>query len=506
MYIKTTIWSKSASLAGMFLAFGSIVGGTFVFPSIASAVAENTCVDATPSASAKISSFETSDESSLQTILDNAGYNIDTSADETGFQSWGVPAGTDSVTFTAKLIEKIAGNTNIFGYYVNGDASNFISVFSVPPTVNGATSDPVTIDTADITSIAFAVRSIDSSSVVKTFATEISAAGSDSMGEDHAVVYNPSSNKYVLAFEDMSFPSGVDRDYNDLVVDLVFTGCTQIPVEINTAPIAEDLFVATEESTTTSSIMIATDSDMPADTLTYATTTSPTNGIISGFDSLTGAFTYTPNLNYNGADSFKFKANDGTADSNEGTVFITINAITPAPVENASGLCSDGIDNDGDGMTDLADPDCAAFIPSAPSGGGSGGGGAALIPLLLGGGNIGGGSGTTLSRPEPIIVASDETPGGSVPSIGGSGSTEGGAEFASGGNGGGAEGGNSGSVLSPESTTTEELAFEASPLTQAASVGFLGMIFGYWWNWLWIILLLLAIYLAKRYYDERKNK
>jgi hypothetical protein len=37
--------------------------------------------------------------------------------------------------------------------------------------------------------------------------------------------------------------------------------------------------------------------------------------------------TYTPATNYNGADSFTFKANDGTVDSNTATVSIT---VTPA--------------------------------------------------------------------------------------------------------------------------------------------------------------------------------
>ncbi len=47
------------------------------------------------------------------------------------------------------------------------------------------------------------------------------------------------------------------------------------------------------------------------------------------------ALTYTPALNYNGADSFTFKANDGSADSNIATVSITITAVNDAPVVDA---------------------------------------------------------------------------------------------------------------------------------------------------------------------------
>ena len=38
----------------------------------------------------------------------------------------------------------------------------------------------------------------------------------------------------------------------------------------------------------------------------------------------TGAYTYTPNTGYSGADTFTFKANDGVADSNVATVDITV--------------------------------------------------------------------------------------------------------------------------------------------------------------------------------------
>src|SRR5207237_921248 len=47
---------------------------------------------------------------------------------------------------------------------------------------------------------------------------------------------------------------------------------------------------------------------------------------------LNGSFTYTPALNFNGSDSFTYKANDGTADSNVATVTIAVSAVNDAPV------------------------------------------------------------------------------------------------------------------------------------------------------------------------------
>src|SRR5262249_1339866 len=44
-----------------------------------------------------------------------------------------------------------------------------------------------------------------------------------------------------------------------------------------------------------------------------------------------GSFTYTPDPDYNGPDSFTFKANDGSLDSNIATVSITVTPSNDAP-------------------------------------------------------------------------------------------------------------------------------------------------------------------------------
>jgi len=45
-----------------------------------------------------------------------------------------------------------------------------------------------------------------------------------------------------------------------------------------------------------------------------------------------GSFSYAPVANYNGPDSFTYKANDGQADSSIATVSITITGVNDAPV------------------------------------------------------------------------------------------------------------------------------------------------------------------------------
>jgi F5/8 type C domain/Bacterial Ig domain/Calcineurin-like phosphoesterase len=88
----------------------------------------------------------------------------------------------------------------------------------------------------------------------------------------------------------------------------------------NTAPVANNQAVTTTKNTAKAITLTATDADN--DPLTYSIVTPPAHGTITAG---TGASrTYTPNTNYVGPDSFTFKANDGTADSNTATVSITV--------------------------------------------------------------------------------------------------------------------------------------------------------------------------------------
>ena len=55
-----------------------------------------------------------------------------------------------------------------------------------------------------------------------------------------------------------------------------------------------------------------TGTDVDGSPLTYTIVTPPAHGTLSG---TAPNLTYTPAANYNGADSFTFKVNDGTVDS-----------------------------------------------------------------------------------------------------------------------------------------------------------------------------------------------
>jgi S-layer protein len=98
----------------------------------------------------------------------------------------------------------------------------------------------------------------------------------------------------------------------------------------NVAPVvAATQAVAAVEDTARAVTVAATDSD--GDTpLTYAATTAPANGVVTG--GAGGVFTYTPNLNYNGADSFVVTVTDALGARSTQTVNVTVAAVNDNPV------------------------------------------------------------------------------------------------------------------------------------------------------------------------------
>jgi VCBS repeat-containing protein len=106
---------------------------------------------------------------------------------------------------------------------------------------------------------------------------------------------------------------------------------------VNDAPVAVADSYSTNEDTPLNVPppgVLGNDSDVDSPTLTAVLVSGPTNA--SSFTlNPDGSFSYTPNANFNGSDSFTYKANDGTLDSNTVTVSITVNSVNDAPVVNA---------------------------------------------------------------------------------------------------------------------------------------------------------------------------
>lgn len=142
-------------------------------------------------------------------------------------------------------------------------------------------------------------------------------------------------NGTVLAYGDGRFEytsdtgfSGIDtftyeiRDHYELSDTAVVT----IAVNMINPPVADDQAVTTDEDNAVGITLMG--SDVDGDLLTYTIVTLPAHGTVTG----SGAdLTYTPDANFDGADSFTFRVNDGMADSNVATVTITVNAANDTP-------------------------------------------------------------------------------------------------------------------------------------------------------------------------------
>ncbi len=81
--------------------------------------------------------------------------------------------------------------------------------------------------------------------------------------------------------------------------------------------------------------VLKNDTDPEGDNLSASVVTGPGKGVVNL--SADGSFTYTPNANVTGTDTFVYQANDGLGNSNPATVTVTIGAVNNAPVVSVPG-------------------------------------------------------------------------------------------------------------------------------------------------------------------------
>lgn len=137
------------------------------------------------------------------------------------------------------------------------------------------------------------------------------------------------------------------------------TASIQVGVASNTPPVANSVNINAGFNTTFSGGLSGSDAD--GDPLTFSQgSTLATHGVVSIASD--GSFTYTPDIGYTGTDSFSFKVNDGTVDSADATVSVTVSGPTntapvATPVSINVGLNTtfngglSGTDADGDALT-----------------------------------------------------------------------------------------------------------------------------------------------------------
>ncbi len=106
---------------------------------------------------------------------------------------------------------------------------------------------------------------------------------------------------------------------------------------VNDAPVAVSKSITTSEDAPVSVVLSA--SDVEGSSLTYSIVSGPAKGALSG---TAPNLTYTPNANFNGSDTFTYRASDGSANSNTATVSLTITPLNDPPVAASQAVTTRG--------------------------------------------------------------------------------------------------------------------------------------------------------------------
>jgi len=148
---------------------------------------------------------------------------------------------------------------------------------------------------------------------------------------------------------------------NDGLSDAVIRGIVSVTVTDpgDGIPVASDNTHLVDQNIAFLGHLIA--SDPNANPLIYSIVNMPAHGRLDIINASTGEFAYHPDVDYLGADSFTFKVNDGTQDSNIATVTLNIAIPNGTPVANSETIMVlqntphsetlNAVDPNGDAMT-----------------------------------------------------------------------------------------------------------------------------------------------------------
>jgi hypothetical protein len=181
-------------------------------------------------------------------------------------------------------------------------------------------ADDQTVSTNEDTAVAIALVANDVEGSALTY-TRSNPSHGTLTGTGANLTYTPAAN--------YSGPDSFTFTANDGAANSNVATVSITVAPVNDPPAANSQSVSTDEDTARQITLGASDAE--AATLLFSVVSVPAHGVLSG---AAPNLTYTPAANYNGPDSFTFKANDGSLDSNVATVSITVNPVNDAPIAN----------------------------------------------------------------------------------------------------------------------------------------------------------------------------
>lgn len=190
------------------------------------------------------------------------------------------------------------------------DAANSAPVISGSPAVtitqDHAYSFKATAIDADQDSLTYSIKNLPVWAEFKTVTGELSGTP---------------------AAEHIGITSGIIISVSDGTASASLAAFNIEVIKVNKAPQAEGSSISLNEDS--SAIIKLTATDSHQDLLSYVIENQPEHGsLVKQGDT----WLYTPNADFNGDDSFNFKANDGEFDSNSATVSIDVLPINDKPI------------------------------------------------------------------------------------------------------------------------------------------------------------------------------
>ncbi|MGA2670054.1 MAG: Ig-like domain-containing protein, partial [Dehalococcoidia bacterium] len=220
-----------------------------------------------------------------------------------------------------------------FTYKAN-DGSLDSNTTTVSITVNTSNTAPVAVNdtytTAEDTTLTVAAPGVlsndtdaDGDTLTAIKVTNPSH-GSVTLNSNGSFSYTPTAN-YNGSDSFTYKANDTKADSNTATVSITITAVNDAPAAVN------DSYTTTKNTTLTVAApgVLSNDTDVDSANLTAIKVTNPSHGSVTL--NTNGSFTYTPTANFTGSDSFTYKANDGSLDSNTATVSITVNTTNSAP-------------------------------------------------------------------------------------------------------------------------------------------------------------------------------
>jgi autotransporter-associated beta strand protein/VCBS repeat-containing protein len=212
-----------------------------------------------------------------------------------------------------------------FGFSVSDGAGGTIGgqsfAFAITPVNDAPVATNGTVSGNEDNVITGALAALDAEGAALTYMRVGQAShGTVVVNADGTFTYTPTANFHGA--------DGFTFRVSDGTLNSSVATVTVTVNAVNDAPVAQPGTGSNFEDTAITGTLAVTDVDNT--TLTYTVVTTAAHGTV--VIHANGTYTYTPHADFNGTDSFSFKAGDGHLESSVETISLTVDAVNDAPV------------------------------------------------------------------------------------------------------------------------------------------------------------------------------